>query len=424
MNSVSRALWRFLLFAGIIAGGAWLFGGQSAFLIALCVCFSLQLMSHFYQLRRLHDYLTVESALDDENLWAGLFARLHERDKQNLKQKQQLKQNLARFQRAAEIMPEGIMVLSHQGRIEWFNQRALQHLNLREEDKNHLLINVVRIPALHQFLQQRTQKEIKFSLQDNPNGLIHHLHISRYPFEKTSEILHITDISLSEEIQLNRNRFISNASHELRTPLTVLKGFLEHLLDDQLDSQQRQMFLQLMQQQAQRMENVVNDLMTLSRLTQQHHQEKQHTPLNLSALVERVFQDSQGLSQNRHQMSASIAPNIQISGNEHDLYSALSNLAFNAVHYTPEGGEISIVLQQDNGQISFKVKDTGIGIAPEHLPRLTERFYQVQKNGANKTGTGLGLAICKYVLMEHHATLHIDSELGKGSVFAVKWKKN
>jgi two-component system phosphate regulon sensor histidine kinase PhoR len=216
-----------------------------------------------------------------------------------------------------------------------------------------------------------------------------------------------------------RRDFIANASHELRTPLTVIVGFLEIAASEGLDVATRSAHLKLMTEQGHRMQHLIEDMLTLSRLESVDYPMRPEQ-VDMAKLMEQVLRDARALSAGKHEITMSVnGPDIM--GSYEELHSAFGNLASNAVRYTPAGGKIQLVWKEvENGGVKFMVEDTGIGISPEHISRLTERFYRVDKSRSRETqGTGLGLAIVKHVLLRHGSTLQIKSEAGKGSTFIV-----
>jgi two-component system phosphate regulon sensor histidine kinase PhoR len=221
-----------------------------------------------------------------------------------------------------------------------------------------------------------------------------------------------------------RRDFIANASHELRTPLTVVVGFLEIALSGaKLDEATRQSHLKLMSEQAQRMQSLVQDMLTLSRLESVDYPLRAER-IMMATLVAQVADDARALSVGQHQIESSVEAG-DLSGSSEELLSAFGNLASNAVRYTPEGGRIDISWRETTEYFEFAVRDNGIGIKPEHISRLTERFYRVDKGRSRDTkGTGLGLAIVKHVLIRHGANLIIESEPGQGSVFMARFPRN
>jgi two-component system phosphate regulon sensor histidine kinase PhoR len=227
------------------------------------------------------------------------------------------------------------------------------------------------------------------------------------------------DVALIEAVETVRRDFVANVSHELRTPLTVVIGFVETVLDmkDLAPSMVRP--LRLVMEQAQRMQRLVEDLLTLSRL------EGADNPLaddlvDVPALVRKLYEDATALSADRHRISLLLDSSAWVRGSADELRSAFGNLVTNAVRYTPAGGEISLSWLTEGAQARFEVRDSGIGVEAQHLPRLTERFYRVDRSRSRETGgTGLGLAIAKHVVTRHGARLEIQSEVGQGSCFAV-----
>jgi two-component system, OmpR family, phosphate regulon sensor histidine kinase PhoR len=241
------------------------------------------------------------------------------------------------------------------------------------------------------------------------------------PFGVAEKLLISRDVTQLESVARMRREFIANVSHELKTPLTVISGFVETLQELELDERQRTRFLQLMQEQAASMRRLVEDLLTLSAL------ESEQNPLAdeqfaIVPLLLHISADAKGLSQGQHQVLLDIGDAAMVKGSRDELASAFGNLVSNAIRYTPAGGTITLAWRvRPDGAGVFSISDTGIGIGPEHLPRLTERFYRVDRSRSRATGgTGLGLAIVKHVLLRHHAELEITSEAGKGSTFSVR----
>jgi two-component system phosphate regulon sensor histidine kinase PhoR len=237
------------------------------------------------------------------------------------------------------------------------------------------------------------------------------------PFENRRQILVTHDATESDRIEAMRRDFIANASHELRTPLTVVVGFLEiALADPGLDAETRTAHLKLMTEQAQRMQRLIEDMLTLSRLESDEYPLKRER-VDVHALVGQVAEDARALSSGRHEITVAVdGPDLM--GSPDELRSAFGNLATNAVRYTPAGGRIELSWKRGPDDLRFEVSDSGIGIDAQHIARLTERFYRVDKSRSRETqGTGLGLAIVKHVLLRHGGKLSIRSTPGKGSVF-------
>jgi two-component system phosphate regulon sensor histidine kinase PhoR len=324
----------------------------------------------------------------------------------------------------------GVVLLDSQGRIEWFNQIAAVHFGLvAQRDLLQHFGNLVRDPgfatyfASHDFLSELLMLG-RQSTSSHPVKLSVHLH----PYGQGRLLLLSRDVTALEQAEAMRRDFVANVSHEIRTPLTVLAGFVETLQTLPLTELERERYLALMSQQADRMQTLVSDLLTLSRL--------EGSPLpgvsewmSLPTLMRQLERDGHALSAVLspssdlvHQLVFDLAPpNVEIAGAANELFSAVSNLMSNAIRYTPSGGKIHVRAEiLPDGSAELSVSDTGPGIAPEHIPRLTERFYRVDRSRSRDTGgTGLGLAIVKHVLQRHGGELSIESALGKGSVFTI-----
>ena len=383
----------------------------------------LWLLRHLFQLFRLHKWLQnpkISNIPKSNGIWGEIFETLLRQTKSRKKSKQKLANALTRLNRIAEAMPNGVILLDKLGKLEWLNQSAAQHLQLNPHtDRDSVFKDLIELSELNQFLEDLDDKqpEKTFSLHNRP------ILISKTKLENEKLLLVTQDMSASEQLNQTRADFVANVSHELRTPLTVLSGFVETLSDmPDLPNEQRQEFLALMQQENKRMLNLIKDLLILSRLEHVQQDDKDKQAVDLSELARHIALDGKALSQGKHDFILEIEPNIWITGVLLDLQNALSNLVFNAVRYTPDGGNIRVVLRQDGTHATFSVTDTGVGIAPEHIPRLTERFYRVDKGRSRETGgTGLGLAITKHAVAKHGAILQIESRMGEGSTFSTEF---
>ena len=295
---------------------------------------------------------------------------------------------------------------------------------LQIDDLGGILANLVRQPEFHHFMtDDASQHEVKLHLPTR-KGLPRTVIVKRTPFDKHLQLLVSQDITPMEKLNQTRSDFIANVSHELRTPLTVINGFVETMQDlPNLPADKREQFLALMKKDSDRMLTLLDDLLTLSRLENFDPTHKLQ-PINLSALVEQLSQEGMTLSGGKQTFDTVIEPNLWIQGVQLDLYNALSNLVFNAVRYNPEGGHIAIHLHSSDNAANarFSVTDNGPGIAAEHIPRLTERFYRVDAGRSRASGgTGLGLAITKHALAEHGSRLEVESTVGKGSEFSAEF---
>jgi two-component system phosphate regulon sensor histidine kinase PhoR len=333
------------------------------------------------------------------------------------------------FHEAVQASPNGLVLLDSQCHIEWFNQMAATHFGFdAQRDMLQHFGNLVRDPgfaayfANHDFGHELVMPG-RDSTPERPVKLSIHLHA----YGEGKLLLLSRDVTALEQAETMRRDFVANVSHEIRTPLTVLGGFVETLLTLPLSDEERQRYLNLMAQQADRMQSLVSDLLTLSRL------EGSPPPadsdwMSMPALMRQLEQDGHALSAVLNPSSDHLHTLVfdsclagDIAGAPNELLSAMSNLVGNAIRYTPVGGAIHVrsFLLRD-GRAEFSVQDTGSGITPEHIPRLTERFYRIDRSRSRETGgTGLGLAIVKHVAQRHGAELKIDSKLGKGSVFSI-----
>jgi two-component system phosphate regulon sensor histidine kinase PhoR len=341
---------------------------------------------------------------------------------------------LQEFLAAIQASPNGVVLLDAEGRIEWCNQTAAEHLGFdAQRDLQQHIGNLVRDPGfISYFAGNNYAHEVVITGRNStavrPSRLSLHLH----PYGEGRRLLLSRDVTALEQAEAMRRDFVANVSHEIRTPLTVLTGFVETLQSLPLDEHERERYLGLMAQQTDRMQTLVNDLLTLSRL------EGSPPPgagewIPVRTLMARTGQEAQLLSETlaastggetrvaRHQLSFDSAPDYEVAGSLSELLSAMSNLAGNAVRYTPPGGQIHGAWKMlPDGRAEFSVQDTGPGIAAEHIPRLTERFYRVDRSRSRETGgTGLGLAIVKHVVQRHGGELRIESTPGKGSRFAM-----
>ncbi len=248
------------------------------------------------------------------------------------------------------------------------------------------------------------------------------LSVQLVPYGDRQKLIISRDITDIERVETMRRDFIANVSHELRTPLTVLGGFLETIVDQEAaDKELLRRSLPLMMEQARRMQRLVEDLLTLSKLESSHNPPREEA-VNVPALAQALYQDALALSAGRHRILLDLGTDDWLTGSEEELRSAFSNLISNSVRYTPAGGEVVIAWQRRGNEGLFTVRDTGIGIATQHLPRLTERFYRVDRSRSRETGgTGLGLAIVKHALGRHGAALQVTSTPGRGSTFSAQF---
>lgn len=351
--------------------------------------------------------------------WDDVFAHLARYVRQHSQSQELLSLALERMRSVTSAMPDGIVILDETDRIEWCNPVAEQHLgiNLSLDTGQQITYLVRQIPFV-EYLAARKYSNPLILNQTRQQGIIVSLQLVPYGYNQ--KLLISRDITRFEKIETMRRDFIANVSHELRTPLTVISGFLETLsADENVNSGFNKRALVLMSEQTTRMQRLIEDLLILSRLENEQSIVNEKA-VEVTSLLRGILQDAESLSAGRHQIKLNIASQDQLLGSEEELRSAFGNLISNAIRYTPDSGEISINWEKRDGQGLFFVQDSGIGIEPEHIPRLTERFYRVDSSRSRETGgTGLGLAIVKHVLSRHQARLEITSQVGKGSRFTI-----
>ena len=412
------ALARLALIAVVALAAGATFGAKVGLSVAL-VATGLFLALHLYYLSTLGAWLeqpSLETIPEGRGTWAEIFNRLYKARRASELNARRLEENEARFRRTISALPEGIVLVDAALQIEWCNPVAERHLSIQlAADQGMRITNLVRDPAFVNYMTSAAYDEpLLFRPLANPALA---LSIRVIEFEPARSIVMSRDVTEAERVDAMRRDFVANVSHELRTPLTVINGFLETLLDAEppLD-ELRQRHVQLMHEQATRMSRLVEDLLMLSRL------EAGEAPpaddiVDVPALVAELEAEARALSGGRHEIVGAAEP-IRVRGSREELRSAFGNLISNAIRYTPAGGRIQLSWRaQDDGAV-FEVQDSGIGIAAEHLPRLTERFYRVDRSRSRETGgTGLGLAIVKHVLMRHQGRLQVESEEGRGSTF-------
>ncbi len=351
--------------------------------------------------------------------WTAIFSRLYRLRRDDERNQSELTEWLARFRQAMHLLPDGVAIMDDVLFLEWCNPAAERHLGLTlDKDKGMRITNLIRHPAFIDYIiLGRYEQPLTLALRDRK------LICQIIPFENRRQILVTHDVTENQRIEEMRRDFIANASHELRTPLTVIVGFLEIASSEMdLDVATRTAHLKLMTEQGRRMQGLIEDMLTLSRLESLDYPLRPER-VDVRVLMNEIADEARALSGGKHQITVSVdGPDVTGSGEE--LRSAFGNLASNAVRYTPAGGTIDLSWHDGAAGPQFTVADTGIGIDQIHISRLTERFYRVDKSRSRETqGTGLGLAIVKHVLLRHGGNLCIKSETNKGSSFIVTLPK-
>ncbi len=358
-------------------------------------------------------------------LWGEALERTRRAMRSREKRIEEAEQRLEDFLDAIRGSPSGVVLLDARGRIEWINETAAQHFGLDpERDLHQHITNLLRDPGFHAFYQGRSYlHDVVIASPHSSASRPVKLALRLHPYGEGRLLMLSRDVTSVEQAETMRRDFVANVSHEIRTPLTVLAGFVETLQNLDLPREERNRYLAMMGTQATRMQTLVSDLLTLSRLEGSPLPDAaEWTPV--SAFLTQCQQESTALAQalgKKIELRFAEAPALAIGGAASELQSAFSNLVGNAVRYTPSGGLVEVQAgEAAGGRFELAVRDTGPGIAAEHLPRVTERFYRVDRSRSRETGgTGLGLAIVKHVVQRHGGELKIESTVGAGSTFTI-----
>jgi two-component system phosphate regulon sensor histidine kinase PhoR len=388
---------------------------------ALALLALMLVLYHVRKLRELAHWLEHGQAPDPpraRGAWDRLHAILHRSRRESARREAELVDMLTRWREAARALPDGVVILD-EDRIAWCNDTARAHLEIDPvRDAGVPITHLVRIPEFLDYLEQgRYQHPL---LVTAPHSLDRVLSLQVVPYGEKQRLVLSRDVTQFRQVERMRREFVANVSHELRTPLTVVAGFLETLRDEP-DAQAARHYIDLMSEQSQRMLRLVEDLLTLSAL-ESSPPPPMEEPIAMRKLLDRLGAEARALSNGRHRIEVDGEEGIDLVGSEKELSSAFGNLVSNAIRYTPERGTVRLRWHRTHEGAAFDVEDTGIGIAPEHIPRLTERFYRVDRGRSRETGgTGLGLAIVKHALSRHGAALDIASRPGEGSRFSARF---
>jgi len=395
--------------------------------------FSIFLLSSSVCYQFWNQYRLLKALKDDDlighrrglGIWQEIFLHVERKAKDWRQEILRSELEYKRFIQAVQASPNGLVMLDEEDQIEWCNNICKEHLRLDPlRDARQPITFLLRHPDFVKYMLKADFSEpLNLDFMGADGNLMLLLQI--FPYGENRKLLLSQDITILKKNESIRQDFVANVSHELRTPLTVLNGFLETLRDLPLNEVERKKYINMMSAQSSRMLTLVEELLILTRLD--------HSPVSpktsvvkVADLVQRIVEDGRGLSNGNHIIRLSIVSKKNILGAENELFSAFGNLLTNAIRYTPEGGTIHVYWEDtpDGGAI-YSVRDTGIGIAPEHIARVTERFYRVDRSRSRDTGgTGLGLAIVKHVAIRHSALLNIESTLAVGSVFSLIFNKD
>jgi two-component system phosphate regulon sensor histidine kinase PhoR len=378
---------------------------------------------HVRNLRRLIDWLSRPNpgiVPGASGVWDDAFAFLHRRERRYTQERQRLSRLVVRYGQAGRALPDGVVILDADNRIEWCNEKAERRFGIDSQaDVGQPITNLVRQPEFVDYVASGDYSHPVQLRTTRGAGLT--LSVQIISYDDAQKLLLARDITQAERLETMRRDFVANVSHELRTPLTVLVGFLETVRELRLDPDRARNYMGMMEDQANRMQRIIDDLLTLSALESAPEPQRDER-IPMQRMLERLRADAEVLSAGRHRIILDAQGDFDLLGVESEIAGALSNLVTNAIRYTPAGGVIRLLWRASEKGASFAVEDTGIGIEPEHIPRITERFYRVDRGRSRETGgTGLGLAIVKHGLLRHQASLDIESEPGKGSRFTARF---
>jgi two-component system phosphate regulon sensor histidine kinase PhoR len=391
----------------------------------ICIGLGMQMAFHFRNFARLDRWShkpVVDASLEGEGAWDGIFGRLYRHEKDMCEQIARRDQQIAMLVAAGQALTDGVVLLDANDQIIFCNTTAESQLGLViRSDRGQPVVNLVRQPEFVAYLEARDYSRPLTMRSERRDERVFSVHI--IPYAGDRRLMQVKDVTQTDRLDQMRRDFVANVSHELRTPLTVLAGFLETLQEIDVDHDEQQRYLQMMAEQSKRMQSIVQDLLTLSSIESAPPPDNE--PVDMVSLIDKLRRDAEALSGGRHTVVVESDGHGDLRGSEPELVSAFGNLVANAVRYTPAGGSIRISWTASPQGAEFAVQDSGIGIEAKHIPRLTERFYRVDRGRSRDVGgTGLGLAIVKHSLNRHQAQLEIKSTPGVGSRFAAKFPAN
>ena len=387
-----------------------------------CGSLGLQMAFHFRNFARLDRWShapVVDDSLEGEGAWDGVFGRLYRHEKDLRAQIAQRDQEITMLIAAGQALTDGVVLLDNHNQILFCNTTAETQLGLViRTDRGQPVVNMVRQPEFVAYLQGEDFSRPLTLRSERGEDRV--LSIYVIPYAGNRRLMQVKDVTQTDRLDRMRRDFVANVSHELRTPLTVLAGFLETLQEIDVDRDEQKRFLEMMSEQSLRMQSIVQDLLTLSSIESAPPPEAEI--VDMVNIVDKLRRDAEALSAGRHHIVVESDAQGDLRGSEAELVSAFGNLVANAVRYTPPDGTIRISWHASQQGAEFAVQDTGIGIDPKHIPRLTERFYRIDRGRSRDAGgTGLGLAIVKHSLNRHQGQLEVKSTPGVGSRFAARF---
>jgi len=358
-------------------------------------------------------------------LWGDIYRAVAQYQQRGRKLRKRQIRFIRRFREAAVSVPDALVILDKHQRIEWANPAAAVLMNVQwPRDDGKRLAEILHYERLDELIAAGEYTRPTDMAPAHNRALMLSVRITPFGERKRQRLVVGRDITKVFHLNMIRRDFVANASHELRTPLTVIAGFLENLVDSPLTPENHHRPLRLMCNQTERMRSIIEDLLTLSRL-EMEDRSPQVEPVDVPQEIDHILDEVRLLGNNEHEVTTDVDPDLLMTGNAVELRSAFSNLVFNAIKHTPPGSHVWISWRLDEDGPLFAVRDDGDGIAPQHVPRLTERFYRIDKARSRASGgTGLGLAIVNHVLNRHDARLSIESEIGQGSTFTCRFPKN
>lgn len=427
LNSITRLIYLFALIGVLTYLWGQLISADTQLYFGIFLL-SISFIYQFLSINRLLKVLVNDELINSNRglgIWREIYYVLQKLSKSWAQKVSIAQEQQAQFIQVIQASPNGILILDGKDQIEWCNEMSGRHLGLDpKRDVMQHISHLLRKPIFIQYINGRRYEDaIEISEMGPQANLV--LSVQIFPYGLNKKLMLTQDITQQKQNDSMRRDFVANVSHELKTPLTVLGGFLETIRDLPLGEEDRQRYLELMIVQSNQMRSLVDDLLILTKLESSAPPPVNHM-VNVRDLFGKLGDDATNLSKNRHQIAINCFSNKNIQGDDKELFSAFGNLVSNAIRYTPENGEIEIKWADlADGGCEFSVKDSGPGIEAEHIPRLTERFYRVDSSRSRESGgTGLGLAIVKYIVIRHNATLEIRSEIGKGSVFTIRFPES
>jgi two-component system phosphate regulon sensor histidine kinase PhoR len=427
LSAISPSGWQSVSRLGIALFVAFLVGlAMGRVALVLAITLGIYSVVQLWNVLRVEIWLRhrrVESPPDISGVWGEVVTIISRIYRRKQFHRARVTALLREFRRLTTAMPEGAVLLGPDHEILWFNSHASEWLGLRRKrDIGIRIENLVRHPAFVDYLKTGHPSE-GVIVQDLESDLWLAFNVVRTGTAER-QLLMVRDVSDEQHLQSMRKDFVANASHELRSPLTVISGYLDALADDEnLDPAWNTPVLE-MRRQAERMRTIIKDLLELSKLESGEHTQEEH-PVDMGGLLALLRKEVMGLDERPRNVRLRLESDALLKGVESELHSVASNLISNAVKYTPYEGEIELRWWTDDAGAHLSVKDTGMGIAEEHIPRLTERFYRVDPGRARSMGgSGLGLAIVKHALQRHDGTLQIESQEGVGSAFTCHFPRS